>query len=165
VPKSSFALFAAALVGAAVIGSPGLAAPAGGAAGAKAFVERLYSHYPSSEAHPYSPFGAQETLVFDAAMVALIRRDAKLAHGEVGALDADPICQCQDDSGMKSTVRSVALNGPAAATALVDLRFADAAIPVKLSLVLTKAGWRIHDISSKDTPSLRAYLTKHAGGR
>jgi len=85
--------------------SPAAAAP--DAARARAFVEKLYSHYPSKPGRTsFDPTGKNAGEVFDPGLIAAFREDARLANGEVGFVDADPLCQCQDDSGLKSKIVS-----------------------------------------------------------
>lgn len=119
---------------------------------AQAFLDDLYAHYRNSAFCPTCDGTAAR--VFDAPLTALIRQDEKLADGEVGALDGDPVCDCQDPGGMKAKVLSVASSGPSAAAAKVELRFPDGPRQMTLDLVLTKDGWRIHDTHTKDAPSL-----------
>jgi hypothetical protein len=126
-------------------------------ASAKAWVERYYAHPIKGEAG-----------VYDASMVALMRKDRKLAHGEVGALDSDPMCQCQDDTGMKVEVVDAHATGKSAVVH-VRLIFTEEkpplTIPVELDLTAVGKSWRVHDVKSKNTPSLRAYMIKHMGGK
>jgi hypothetical protein len=141
------------------VASPLAAAP--DAAGARAFVEKLYSHYPSNpDATAFDPTGKNTGDVFDPGMIAAFREDARLAHGEVGFVDADPLCQCQDDSGLKSTVSSVTMTGPNAADVVVDLHYPDGTLALTLHLVPVKGAWRIHDLATKDVKSYRADLLK-----
>ena len=82
------------------VASPVAAAP--DAASARAFVEKLYSHYPSNpNRKAFDPTGKNASQVFDPGMIAAFREDTKLANGEVGFVEADPLCQCQDDSGLE----------------------------------------------------------------
>ncbi|HEY3812020.1 MAG TPA: DUF3828 domain-containing protein [Caulobacteraceae bacterium] len=139
------------------LASPAALAAPSDSASAKAFVQKLYDKHVRSDAS-----------VYDTGLIALIRKDRRLAHGEVGALDFDPICQCQDAGGMKVEVLDA---NASARTAVVQVRltFTEAqppeVIPVEFDLVRTGAGWRVHDIKSKETPSLRDYMQKHAGGK
>ncbi len=135
------------------------------AAGARAFLARLYAHYsapPGGEG--FAPTGPAAPRVFDPGMVALLREDERLAGGEVGAIDADPLCDCQDDSGLRVSIEEVRLTGPSSAKATVALRFAASTPPaferLRIGLARVAGRWRIHDIGSKSTPSLRAYLTE-----
>ena len=74
-------------------------------AGAKAFVVQLYSHYGKQTNPVFDPTGADAKTVFEPSMVALFGENARLTpKGDVGAIDGDPICDCQDDGGMRSRI-------------------------------------------------------------
>ena len=121
----------------------------------RAFLERVYASYRD---HDFSPFEHAERF-FAPKLKAAIDEDSRLAHGEVGYLDGDPICQCQDSDGLKSKVLRIRLQGADKALAEVLLDYPDStATHVKFSLVKTKAGWRIADVSSGDEPSLLAAI-------
>ena len=140
-------------------------ARADGVADARAFVVRLYAHYPIPDREPvFDPLGKDAGSVFDASLIRLIREDERLAKGEVGALDGDPLCDCQDDGGMTFKVGDVTAVGPARAKATVVSREPGATPPeveeITLDLVEVAGHWRIRDIHTKDTPSLQAYLAK-----
>lgn len=133
------------------------------AAGARAFLEKIYAHYPTAPGRQaYFPTGPVARRVFDPEMVALLREDQRLAGGEVGAIDGDPLCDCQDDDGLSVSIEDIRLTGASSANAAIALRFNPPAAPafeqLAISLVVVAGRWRIHDIRSKDTPSLRAYL-------
>ena len=126
--------------------------------GPQAFLAGLYAHYPvAGKAHPFDPVGPLASQVFDAPLTALIRRDQRNAKDEVGALDGDPLCDCQDDGGMSWKIAKLVPQGAGKAVAQVRLTFPETPRPrdLTVALVKTPAGWRIHDISSRDTPSLR----------
>lgn len=123
--------------------------------GPRAFVTRLYAAYRDPD---YSPLRRPDR-VFAPAFVAALKEDARLFRDEIGFIDADPICQCQDPGGMKAEVTAVARSGPAAAMVRVALRFGSAdRRDVGLKLVRTPAGWRVADIASADEPSFLADL-------
>jgi Protein of unknown function (DUF3828) len=124
----------------------------------RGFIERLYANYRHES---YSPFVHPER-VFAPKLLAAIREDERLAHGEVGYLDGDPICQCQDADGMRSSIQSIARTGPSSSTARILIRFGDSTDrrDLKLSLFRTESGWRIADVNSADEPSLLAALEK-----
>jgi hypothetical protein len=150
----AFAAFGAATCGA------GAAAP--DAITARAFVAGLYSHYPSSpNGQVFSPTDKNAADVFDPGMIALIKEDEKLANGEVGFIDADPLCQCQDDGGIKVTITSVTMKAANAATAVVDLHFPQGKPnPLTLHLVVVNGKWRVYDLSAPGMASFRADLAK-----
>jgi hypothetical protein len=138
------------------------AAAAPDAASARTFVLKLYSHYPSKpNGKPFNPTGKHASEVFDPGLIAAFREDAKLANGEVGFIDEDPLCQCQDDSGLKPKLVSVTMTGPNAADAVVNLHYPnDKPVALTLHLVPVKGAWRIHDLSTGDVKSYRADLLK-----
>jgi hypothetical protein len=117
----------------------------------QAFVEGLYAKYSNEN---YSPFEHSER-VFAPQLNAAIKEDERLAHGEVGFLDGDPICDCQDTGGMHSKVVSVAGSG-ASATAHVLLKWEGEkdGHEVQLKLIRTSSGWRVADVGTSEEPSL-----------
>jgi hypothetical protein len=138
-----------------------LPAAAQDAASAKAFLTALYASY-----HGDGPdiFGKQAAKVFSPRLRDLIRRDRELAHGEVGALDGDPVCNCQDFD-IKAVRVDATLTGPGRAQATANFRNFGKPQVVRLDLVSVAGGWRIDNIHEDGTPDLALYLTKHAGGR
>jgi len=130
-----------------------LAAPASAqtAAEARGFVTGLYEAYAHGEP---DYLGRQARAVFTPRLLGLIRRDARNAHGEVGALDGDPICDCQDASGLKPTWVGVDHIGPGHASVRVDLHFPDGHEVITLDLLSVAGRWRVDDIHSPSTPSL-----------
>jgi hypothetical protein len=137
------------------------AAAAPDAASARAFVEKLYSHYPSKpEGTTFDPTGKNASKVFEPGMIAAFREDSRLANGEVGFIGEDPLCQCQDDDGLKPKVVSVTMTGPKAADAVVNLQYRAETLVLTLHLVPVHGAWRIYDLSTKDVTSYRADLLK-----
>jgi len=131
---------------------------------ARAFLVQLYSHY-SAPGDTFDPTGANARSVFDPAMIAEFRENARLTpKGDEGAIEGDPICDCQDNTGMRSKVGAIRLAAPDTATADVELTFAAASPPeirrLTITLVTIHGQWRIYDIRSKETPSFRAYMVK-----
>ena len=123
----------------------------------RAYIESLYSNYAKSD---YSPFTHPER-VFAPRLLAAINEDSRLARGEVGYLDGDPVCQCQDTGGMRPSVTRVSQQGPRMAIVRVSIGWeGEKARPATFKLVRTKAGWRIADVSSSDEPSLLGALEK-----
>ena len=134
-------------------------------ADARAFVQQLYAHYPEPAHSTFEPTGADARSVFAPSIIALFRENARLTpKGDVGAIDSDPICDCQDDGGLRSHIGAVRLVAPDTATAQVVLTFTEASPPeerrLTLTLVTVHGQWRIYDIRSQDTPSFRAYVVK-----
>ncbi len=137
---------------------------AGDLTGARTFVAWIYSHYPTSTRRPTFDAleGPTKRAIFAPSLIALIDEDARLAHGEVGALDGDPLCDCQDDGGMTFKIASVRSVDAAHAAAVVVRSYPNSKAPevgtITLDLTVAKGRWRVFDVRSKDTPSLRALL-------
>jgi hypothetical protein len=135
-------------------------------AGAKAFVDWIYAHYPKKlgPANSFDPLGSEATRIFHPSLIELIKADQRVGDDQAPDLDGDPLCDCQDNGGMAFTVKSVRTSEFSRATATVLRR--DMGDPtdetITLDLARGDAGWRVYDVETKDTPSLRAYLIKAA---
>ncbi len=128
---------------------------------ADTFVRHLYGQYE----HPSTPngpniFGKRAASVFSPGLLAIIRRSERATpKGDVGKLDFDPVCSCQDSDGLKLKGLRVTMNGTGKALATAMLFFPEpTTIEVRLSLIYTPQGWRIDDIWTKDVPGLRKFL-------
>ena len=132
-----------------------LAAPA--AESPRAFVERLYAGYRDPD---YDPLARPER-IFAPALVAEIRKDWKLSREEVGYMDADPLCQCQDAAGLRAIIGGPGRSGygPAAVRVRLSLDGSERR-DIVLRLVRTAQGWRVSDIATADEPSLLAGLRR-----
>lgn len=127
------------------------ASPTSSAGTPRAFMEWLYANYRSPD---FSPFTHPER-IFAPGLLSAINEDSKLAHGEVGYLDGDPLCQCQDTGGMHPVVTGVAQSTPDKATVRVSIGWqGEKTTRAKFSLERTPGGWRIADVSSAEEPSL-----------
>ncbi|HYW15334.1 MAG TPA: DUF3828 domain-containing protein [Allosphingosinicella sp.] len=123
----------------------------------RAFVERLYAGYRDPD---YDPLARPER-IFAPALVAAIREDRKLSRDEVGYMDADPLCQCQDAAGLRAQIGDARPWGRGAAAARVRIDLAGSERrDLRLKFVQTAAGWRISDIATTDEPSLLAGLKR-----
>jgi hypothetical protein len=121
------------------------------------FINRVYREYRQAN---FSPLEKPERF-FSPELTAAIKNDG--SSGEVGYLDGDPLCDCQDYERVDARVR--AIRQPTA-------RSADARVHVtldprtkrdlRLKLVLTRAGWRIADVIESDGGSLLRELKREA---
>ena len=119
------------------------------------FMERLYANYRKPD---YSPF-THPAQVFAPRLLGAINEDSKLAKGEVGYLDGDPVCQCQDSGGMHPSVIGVTRQGRDKAVVRVSIGWpGDKPRPATFRLLRTASGWRIADVGSADEPSLLGAL-------
>jgi hypothetical protein len=136
-----------------------LAALAGGgqAESPRAFIQRIYAGYAKRSYNPLNRIDG----IFAPPLAAAIREDARLAHGEVGYLDGDPLCDCQDYGRIRAEVRRLTrpTRQSAEAAVHVDLGIGEAR-DLRLRLVLTPKGWRVGDVGSADQPSLLKALQR-----
>ena len=126
------------------------------AATPRGFIAQVYAGYRRPN---YNPLDRLDK-TFAPELAAAIREDARLAKGEVGYLDGDPLCDCQDYLKVTATIRSLTRPTPrqASARACVALGV-DQPHDLRLELVQTPAGWRIADVVSSQG-SLLAGLKK-----
>jgi hypothetical protein len=125
---------------------------------AHAFVASVYSRY-SGDSDPQT-LDARAASVFAPHLLSLIREDARLAKGEAGLLDHDPICSCQDWKGLKVTAIHIVPDKAGRARASVEFINGGRSVNVVLSLVPEGGAWRISDVREPDVPSIRRYLEK-----
>jgi hypothetical protein len=123
----------------------------------KAWMERVYAEYRQAG---FSPFKHPEHY-FAPPLLAAIEEDSRLAHAEVGYLDGDPICQCQDAAGIRPRVLGVTKQGASRASVRVLIDWQDStARKARFDLVRVRGGWRIADVASGDERSLLQALRK-----
>ncbi len=129
-------------------------------ASAKIFLENLYKGYQSSAVPDY--LGKSADTLFTPDLLNLIRKDEKQANGEVGLLDSDPICDCQDFQITDIHIRVKEAGGP---KPQAEASFANFGKPVTVGFILSKdkdgKRWRIADIRSRSMPSLYRFLSDH----
>jgi hypothetical protein len=127
---------------------------------AESFVRHIYSEYTTPPKHNSPDFLDRDmALAFSPSLMRVIRTELhKTPKGEVGKIDSDPICDCQDWENLLIAKLDVTKTDDTTAIADVAVKNMDATRPVKLMLVWMPQGWRIDDISMPDTPSYRKYL-------
>jgi Protein of unknown function (DUF3828) len=127
---------------------------------AESFVRHLYSEYTTPPKQNSPDFmGREMSLAFSPALARIIRAELrKTPKGEVGKIDGDPICNCQDWEKLSIAKLDIAKTGNTTAVASVSIKNMDATRSLKLFLIWTAQGWRIDDIWTSDTPSYKKYL-------
>lgn len=121
-------------------------------AAAKAFVAQLYAAYGKPPGPDYH--GRQAKDVFSPALLDLMRREAaQTPKGEVGALEGDPICNCQDYEIRGVTIVAT-MAGPGRATVIASFRNHGQPQSVGLDLVWSQERWRVDDVHARDMLSL-----------
>lgn len=130
---------------------------------AESFVRNIYAQYATKSRKGPDFLGKQASAVFSTELIRLIRLDERnTPRGDVGKMDYDPICVCQDFDGLQLKEVRIAKDTEGTATAFVTLFFGPPAdssvVKLRLRLIWVPQGWRIDDIETKETPSLKKYL-------
>jgi len=125
---------------------------------ARKFVERVYADYANPDQRHQEQ---RQHKFYTPALLRLLLADRRGHSGEVGNLDGNPICDCQDPGNpgeLKARSITVTATDATHAQAVVAFVIVKEVRTATLSLVATAAGWRIDDIATPDTPSLRRLL-------
>lgn len=136
---------------------PALAAPT---ETPETFVRRVYALY-HDKGPGVSTSRPEGTRFFSAALLDAFAKDEEMAHGEVGTIDADPICACQDFGKLRVRRVTVTSAGVDRVKARVEITNFGAPDTVTLTLVQTPAGWRIDDVGSQGMTSVMAVFKLH----
>lgn len=146
----------AAAAAAALLAGP---AAAQNAASPETFVRSLYARYAgnTSNDEERGPQWRDEN-VYAPELLRLLRREHQLSQGEVGFIDADWICQCQDYANLRLGDLRVTPRG--SDRALADVRFTidGGRYHVRLLLLRTPRGWRVEDVDPDEGDNLVAGL-------
>jgi hypothetical protein len=133
------------------------AAPGQPADTPRAFIQKIYAGYANKNYNPLS----HADRIFAPRLVAAFNEDSRLAKGEVGYLDGDPLCDCQDFVKIGAQVRSLSQPSKQSALATVHVTYGTGeARDLKLKLQRTSRGWRVADIGTKEEPSLLSAIEK-----
>ena len=125
-----------------------------------AFIHRIYAGYEQSG---YSPLINPEKL-FSPKLTAAINKDG--AGGEVGYLDGDPLCDCQDFERISAQIVSIKRPSGRSAKARVHVTLAPQVVrDLTLRLILTRDGWRIADVVDPRGQSLLKELQNSNAGK
>jgi hypothetical protein len=127
----------------------------------RAFLDRLYSAYtPKGKGNDFAYPEARG--IVDASLLTLLHQDQIKSKGGVGAMDFDPVCQCQDWDSFKVISMHAAMNGNDRAEGDVTFRpDPKSSESVHFDLVRENGAWKIHDLSWRGTSSLQAYLRSY----
>lgn len=125
---------------------------ADGGVTAKAFLQAIYA--------PYTTEGSNSLArehVYSQPMLKLMARDTELAGDEVGYLNGDPLCDCQDYAAFRPDISVSEKLGKA--TANITFKNGERESKLALSLVQESGQWRVDDVVSAEG-SLREALRK-----
>lgn len=109
----------------------------------EAFVRSLLANYNQGIALEAMP---DNRAFFSAATSALIAENDRLAGGEVGYFDADPICQCQDWMNIVVTDAETTTTDATHASVRATSRDGDSTLVQTYILIKEAGGWRVADI-------------------
>ena len=116
--KRHFSIFAVLCLS--IAGVAQAAAPVASAASAEQFLRGLYAKY-TRNGKP-TPFVYPDAKgIVDPAMLALLKNDQDKSDAEVGAMDSDPVCRCQDWNALKVIAFHATMSGSDAAVADVSI--------------------------------------------
>jgi len=138
---------------AAALLAPAMVAPAGPTeASARVFLQTIYGYY--RKGGTGAPLKRPERW-FEPRLAAAVRADIAETDrtGDIGKLDADVFCDCQDFEDIKAAIGPVRIAGSKATVAVV----VDNGGPITLNFTLawTRAGWRVFDIAYEEERALR----------
>ncbi len=125
---------------------------------AKVFVQQVYGDYANRDTRHQEQ---RQAKFYTAELYRLILADRTGHPGDIGNLEGDPICDCQDPGRpgeLKVQTVQIAATGSDRAKAQVAFVIGKQRRQATLSLRYAASGWKIDDISTKDMPSLRVLL-------
>jgi hypothetical protein len=136
---------------------------AAAAQGPEPFVRAIFAQYVNGGPAELPPPPGQDPL-FSRTMNALIGEDARAANGEVGTLEVDPFCQCQDQDGFVLDSMAVAQGDADTATASVVFTNMGNQQTATLDLVREGGNWKVDDVEM-GTLSIKDMLMAEAEAR
>ena len=108
-------------------GAPTATAAPGRASGPDAedvrvFLEGLYARHKTGKDNTFQMFDKDEHAVFDFDTIKLLAADTKALKGELGEIDGDWLCNCQDFTSIEATIAVQAATPTAARAGSRQLR-------------------------------------------
>jgi hypothetical protein len=130
---------------------------------AEAFVRDLYqreAHLTRPDEEAFAGHKGGEA-IYSPSLLSLMRRDKRnTPKGDVGKLDYDPICGCQDSDRLILEAIRIVSTDSSHVKAIVTLFPGANQQQLTLKLVLSPQGWRVDDVEGpKGFLALRALLT------
>jgi hypothetical protein len=125
---------------------------------AKQFLSSIFLEYQSKKTIDH--LGKAADTIFAPQLLGLIRKDEQQANGEVGLLDGDPICDCQDYqiSDVRIEIKELKTSELEA-----DVHFKNfqQEKTLNFTMVPIEKKWKIADVRSPAMPGLVEYLQKN----
>ncbi|WP_029415192.1 DUF3828 domain-containing protein [Brevundimonas bacteroides] len=137
---------------------------AAAAEGPEAFARAIYGMYATGGPQGEPPAPGQDP-IYSRTLNALIGNDFRAAGGEVGTIDYDIFCQCQDQEGF--AVNSMAAAQSDENTAAVSVVFTNMGEQKTAILNLVREGgnWKVDDVEMGMNESVKDILTEAAEGQ
>ena len=131
------------------------------AAAARSFLHSVYRNY-SKGGPGVDVTSLKARKILTSPLISLLHADQKaVGSGEVGALDGDPICGCQDWDGIFDLKISIRMRGPGSAKAAVSFAlFAPQGganqdrRSLEISLLGQGGQWRIDNVVDRSDPKV-----------
>lgn len=132
--------------------------------GPEAFVRAIFAQYVNGGPSELPPPPGQDP-IYSRTLNALIGDDFRAANGEVGTIEYDIFCQCQDQDGF--VVDSMAVAQGDENTAGVSVVFTNMGIQKTAILELVREGgnWKVDDVEVGMTNSIKDMLMAAAEAR
>jgi hypothetical protein len=135
---------------------PAALAPAQDASSAKNLLQAVYRQY-ENHGKGIDLTGPGAGKFFHSSLISLIEKDEKAVAPEVGVLDGDPICSCQDWDGIWDL--KIAIETPDSARAIAAVSFslfknssARDRRSLEITLAVEKGQWHIYNVLDKTDP-------------
>ena len=135
------------------------------AASAKSFLQSVYARYPKGG--PGVDFTRPRAGRYvHSSLIALLREDARaVGPGEVGVLDGDPLCSCQDWDGIYNLKIDVNEDDAGRAEASVSFALFNPAKQqdrrsLEITLAQEKGAWRVFNVVDRSDPKAPFDLRK-----
>ena len=124
----------------------------------EAFVRRVYAQYRTFDSPGVPTDRPGGTRFYTAVLLDAFAKESASVHGEVGVIDADPLCACQAYENLRVKGVAVTAGETGAVRAKVTFVNLGARHTVTLTLVRTSAGWRIGDVGNRNMTSVMVVL-------
>ena len=128
------------------------------------FVSHLYANYTSKNSALFDFSDSGADTIFTPDLLKLIRMDQEYANGEVGFINEDPFCSCQDRDGLKIDKITIT-KSDSISNAKIQIKFPSETKIIYLRLKKIKGKWLVDDaIDSTSLPGLYKYLSESLAG-
>ena len=127
------------------------------------FIEKIYAHYRNTNSLNAPGSSIADKTISTPSLLQLIHEEQKLLDGEVGYLNGDPFCDCQDYENLQIEQIAVAKTGKNSAQVKVRFTNLGSTGQLQYKLQWLNGHWLIDDItsfSSNPPSSLRAGLNE-----